>query len=87
MKRILIFLLCALLLASLVSCGSIDEPVLNPGPAPENPPYVPTPLAVEFFYTTYQNMSPWKKYTDGTPNTAPVTSEEQPAIASPTEEA
>lgn len=93
MKKILIVLLVILTTAaSLVSCARVEEPTLNPGPAPERPPYVPKPLTVEFFYTNYSNMSPWQKYpvdiegdeTPDTPNTsAPVTNEPVPTTTVP----
>ena len=93
MKKILIVLLAVLAVAvSFTACARVEEPTLNPGPAPERPPYVPKPLTVEFFYTNYKNMSPWQKYPIGiegdetpeTPSTsAPITSELAPTTTTP----
>ena len=65
MKKIILLLTVSLLMLSLfTACGMHETEAgsLNPGPAPQHPEYVPEPLTVEFFNTSYKAMSPWTKY-------------------------
>ncbi|MBQ7365403.1 MAG: hypothetical protein IJW46_07375 [Clostridia bacterium] len=66
MKKLLLLLfLVTLLTLVFVSCNQPDDSVLTPNTAPPLPPYVPEPLTVEFFNTSYKNMSQWQKYPIG----------------------
>ncbi len=86
MKKILSLVSLSLLLLILfTACGSIkpaNEIEINPLPAPERTEYVPDPLNVEFFNTTYYEMSNWIKY----PNTTSTVTETPGTEDIPTED-
>ena len=66
MKKIALIIALLLSLSLFTACSLGREPAdtIDPLPPPEAPAYVPEPLDVEFFNTSYQNMSNWVKYGD-----------------------
>lgn len=66
MKKIALIIALLLVLSLFTACSFEREPAetIDPLPAPEAPVYVPEPLDVEFFNTSYKNMSNWIKYGD-----------------------
>ncbi len=63
-KTIVILLLMALLAAAVVSfAGCMDTPVqIDTNTMPPESEYVPEPLDIMIFSTSYTNVSGWKKY-------------------------
>jgi len=84
-KTVSILILALLLLSVFTACASSETTKansLNPLPPPARPEYIPDPLNVEFFNTSYTGMSNWIKY----PNTPTETTDAPTGEEPPTED-